>query len=477
MANWLQDALSDEDKQKLNSYLMTLNQPKPEEVSQPAQPLSPEAESIASKITGMSNGSTNVSADPTMAMKPQIKSAPTVQADDEQDETPIERTPATAQPAISPTDKQAVQNYIKQKYNLLSPESYDTQMKAAQDDANNRKSNLGIAQFLSGLGSAMAGKGPEQAAQTFDSIRGQIDKNTVGELQNRHDAQMQNLNSNQKIDEMQRTQDSFDPNSKASQSFRKIIETNFPNVAKTYGDSWKDVTASDKDNIFEPLKLKENIEARKQQFQLQQQLRNDDKVTKLAKAMKDDLDADKGRSGNFGQISAKVQSAERLEGLVQSFKDGNLPPAQMEELALGLSNMLAPGGGTSRAQVEALVPHTAIGDASKLKNWLFNEPGGSNQQKFVEQMSHTIQREKDIANGQLNQIRSQRLPIHAELKKRSPDMYNALLHSYKMDGSGNEKSMSSQSPNMSDEDKQAIEWAKANPNDPRSKQILQLHGM
>ena len=30
---------------------------------------------------------------------------------------------------------------------------------------------------------------------------------------------------------------------------------------------------------------------------------------------------------------------------------------------------------------------------------------------------------------------------------------------------------------LSDQDKQAIEWANKNPNDPRAKQILTLHGM
>ncbi len=156
-------------------------------------------------------------------------------------------------------------------------------------------------------------------------------------------------------------------------------------------------------------------------------------VQKMAADFKKDLDPDAGRTGNFGQISSRVQSAERLETLANAFKDGNLPPAQVEEFALGLSNMLAPGGGGSRAQVEALVPHSAVGDAAQLKNWLFNEPGGANQQKFVKMMSETIAREKETSNNQLNSIREQRLPLYADLAKKDPEKFKALMQSYKLD--------------------------------------------
>lgn len=160
-----------------------------------------------------------------------------------------------------------------------------------------------------------------------------------------------------------------------------------------------------------------------------------EKIDKLAKDMRNDLDADKGRAGNFGQVSGKVLQAERLQTLVDSYKNGDLPPAQMEELALGMANMLAGTSGAARAQVEALVPHTIWGKAQDTKQWLLNEPLGAGQQKFVEQMSHTIQREKETANTQLNDIRARRLSAHDRLKKAAPDQYNQILQSYGVDPS------------------------------------------
>lgn len=160
-----------------------------------------------------------------------------------------------------------------------------------------------------------------------------------------------------------------------------------------------------------------------------------DKVDKASQALSNDLDPDKSRAGNFGAISAKVQSADRLKTLIGSFKEGNLPKAQTEELALGLSSMLAPGGGGSREQVAALVPKSAIGDASALASYLGNEPNGANQQEFVKMMEGTIERERQVSMDQLNKIRAGRLAGHDWLKKVAPEQYNQILRNKEMDPS------------------------------------------
>lgn len=151
---------------------------------------------------------------------------------------------------------------------------------------------------------------------------------------------------------------------------------------------------------------------------------------KYADSLKKDLDPDAGRTGNFGQVSAKVLASDRLKTLVDSYKDGNLPPQQMEELALGLSNMLAGSGGASRSQVEALVPHTWTGQKANVQQWLLNEPTGADQQKFVQAMIHTVEREKETANNQLNTIREQRLSAHKQYAKMDPEGFRSQLQSY-----------------------------------------------
>ena len=241
-------------------------------------------------------------------------------------------------------------------------------------------------------------------------------------------------------DQQDYTSDAHDPNSDTSKAFRAAIQASTPKIAAAMGDSFGLVTAADKDKIFDPMKWKEITDARRDASNARYQERADKKREKeeadrdkLAKQFKDDMDANKGRSGNFGQISAKVQQADRLKTLVDSYKDGDLPPQQMEELALGMANMLSGQSGAARAQVEALVPHTWYGAKQSAEQWLMNEPKGAGQQKFVEQMAHTIDRERETANQQLNDIRRQRLGAHKRFQQMDPDQYNIMLHDYGID--------------------------------------------
>lgn len=158
-------------------------------------------------------------------------------------------------------------------------------------------------------------------------------------------------------------------------------------------------------------------------------------VNSMAQEMKNDLDANRSRAGNFGDISARYLSGQRMNTLIGSFKNGNLPSQQMEELGLGMANMISGSSGAARSQVEAIVPSSIIGNSQKLKQWLKNDPQGANQQKFVDMMGHTINREMDMAQQQLNQIRTQRLPAYSRLKNVAPEVYNSIIEGYGMGGS------------------------------------------
>jgi len=332
------------------------------------------------------------------------------------------------------------QDAIPQQSKFINPlDKYSPEERAKlEQQAKDSKKYLPAFQFLSGLGQAYGGR--QVDSEYYDNLSKKIDADTTGKFDKQKAQAISDMKQKVELNKL-------DPNSNESRQFRNLVSSTMPNIAKAYGEEFNNIAAADAGSILDYGKMRETIDARKQQFALQQQMRNDDKINKLAKEMKNDMDPDKGRAGNFGTISGKVQNSEYLQGLIGSFKDGNLPPAQMEELALGLSNMLSKGGGTSRAQVEALVPHTIIGDASQFKNWLLNEPGGANQQKFVEMMSHTIQRERDIANNQLNTIRKQRLPIYEKLKKQDPQLYNSILKPYGIDQS-EDNSQSKQNSNM-----------------------------
>lgn len=183
---------------------------------------------------------------------------------------------------------EAVKGYIQKKYGIgnaspkpeSKPESpapsvpaemkpgpmdefSDEKFKAAQQRSQEKQSDLAPWQFLAGLGGAISGRGTEGSNQNFNQLRNKIQEEEVGSFEKRKKAAMENLAVDRDMKRFGREDAQFDPASPQSVAFRKIIESNFPQIAKSYGDKWNNVSAADKELIFEPIKLKETIESRR----------------------------------------------------------------------------------------------------------------------------------------------------------------------------------------------------------------------
>jgi hypothetical protein len=171
---------------------------------------------------------------------------------------------------------------------------------------------------------------------------------------------------------------------------------------------------------------------RKMARDMSSQQKQDSQVNKWVTALKDDLDPNKARGGNMAFNQKKVDQSERLEGLIKDSNGNmrNLDSRQMEELAIGLNSMLSNSSSSAASQVEALVPKTVMGNVSKLKEWLTNDPTGTNQTAFVSRMADTVAREKQIAAQQVQKAQRQRLAAYSNLKKASPEDYQHILSSY-----------------------------------------------
>lgn len=186
------------------------------------------------------------------------------------------------------------------------------------------------------------------------------------------------------------------------------------------------------DNEFDLFKRKEDYKTQEDASGGGDSLERELKLSKLAENLKKDLDPDASRTGNFGKISNTLIQSQKLKKLAQDSGGNiaNLDSRQQEELAIGLATMLSQGSVAGESRVKSLVPSTAIGNTQKLKEWLFNEPMGTNQQAFVQRVMGTIDRESDLANEQLNTIRTKRLGAHQALKKYAPDTYGRILEDY-----------------------------------------------
>lgn len=158
-------------------------------------------------------------------------------------------------------------------------------------------------------------------------------------------------------------------------------------------------------------------------FGQKQDMDNQKRLTALGDA----LDPNKARAGQFGVSQQVYNRAERLQSLANAYKDGNLDPRQMEELAIGLNSMLSGSNTGASEQVKGLVPNTIMGNAQKLSEWLTNNPTGTKQQAFVQRMLGSVEREKNTAADQIKRVQFQRIARFADLEKKMPDdFYNTL---------------------------------------------------
>ncbi len=191
-----------------------------------------------------------------------------------------------------------------------------------------------------------------------------------------------------------------DPNSAESKStrdyYRGLIKSANPR-ANTNQIVPETMSAAD-------LKSKEGLlpEYVKGAFGVQERQTTNDRVlgkqtnqnnTKLGDA----IDENKGRSGELGRQVQFANNADRALVLGKQFSDGNLPPAQMAELATSVGALLAGSGHAAEGTISRFVPSTASGSVAQIQQWLTSEPKGAGQQAFVRQLLDTAQRERDLA--------------------------------------------------------------------------------
>lgn len=304
----------------------------------------------------------------------------------------------------------------------------DDERNKVKAEMESKQSDLAFAQLASSFGDALARKDSSGTQNYFNTLRSNIKDDTLNDFDKRKKQNREDVVN-------KRQDDLYDPNSNQSQSFRKIIEANFPNIAKAYGDNWQSVSAADKENIFEPLKLKENIEARKEQMRI------------LAQSRQDALDLKKSE-----KQTKQKQSVTEIQDRYNNIKDSISSLREMVD-KYGTQEMIGPQNKEMDQYITSIATDMAKlvdpqsvareSEVASFKKMLF-EPG-------------FFQRESS-AQGVLNNFEKM-------VDKRLENAYAVR---------GIEKPSKSV---ISKEDDEAIQWAKSNPDDPRAKQILKMHGM
>lgn len=369
------------------------------------------------------------SAAPVVPMvKPQVV-APIAQAPDDQEEVAAASVPdqQSAQAIKDP----ALRDYLLSK---LKNDFSDDKYKEAVADGQNRKSGLGWAQFAAGIGDALAGRNPSSSAAQFDNLRKDVDANTTGQFEAGKKQLIENANTEAQVNQMQKAADQTDANSPASQSFRKMIEASFPQIAKAYGDNWQNVTAADSENIFQPLKLKETMDARKeataarlQQGQDSRDAKANDKQNQALQQTTSMLEQMRG-SPAAAQAEKDIYAAQKVNSMVNLYGDPNkLNPSQVQLLATEVAK-IASGGVPSTHELQGLNPSTISSSLASLAQKVMNKPEGANAGEFVKAMqdyTNSLTKDaKEVIKDRYGRI------IETNRNRLGDDNYNTLQSNY-----------------------------------------------
>ncbi len=217
-------------------------------------------------------------------------------------------------------------------------------------------------------------------------------------------------------------QDKSNPDSAISKMSVQIAKQLMPNLSLEEGEA----SAADLEKLNPQLVSLANHRLAQQYKQMalvqQHDKHTDDQILKYNKAMGEDLDPNRARSGEMGKNQGRVNAADRINTLLQQFPDGNIPQIQTRELASSVASLLSNGSQIAIQQINELVPHTMAGSATKISEWVTDNPTGMQQQKFIKMYADTANREKATAQKQITQGQFKKAySTHHKLKEMSPD--------------------------------------------------------
>jgi hypothetical protein len=234
--------------------------------------------------------------------------------------------------------------------------------------------------------------------------------------------------------EVKKEAEENDPNSEISQEYQKLAK--MLNIKITGKETAR--VLKEKLPMLERFRTAEENRAsrleaskfRSELINLEKEKVRQEKTRERFKKLYESMDPTKARSGQFGEQYKIVAQADRLGGLIDKTSYGmNLSGPEMEELAIGTARLLSGAGASSRAQVEALVPHTVKGKFNDIVSWLTNKPMGRDQQEFVKRTKGLLEREKTLAQDKLETIMRQRARAEGDLKEIDPEAYQKAIDS------------------------------------------------
>jgi hypothetical protein len=349
---------------------------------------------------------------------------------------------------------------------------YISKLKAAQSTSNDNQLLAGLARAGGTISSAIA-----RTAAPDQSVYNALDKNAqtpVDQVEADQATAVKQIKLNSDASEAAVTAAENDPDSEQSKAFRAAL-AQVPGVKAAYGDEFEDLTAADKQNVFDVIKTKEQIDGRRADKQAARDSKTDVNQDKAYTSMRKDLESFKG-NGVAKQAAMDVYSASKALTLVNGKDPDTLTTQDLANLTSEISK-IATGGVPTEHGVTVLMPNNLQTKFAEMKNFLESKPTDANAGAYIQ---HNMAYLKDMTGEANKVVNNYRSNIAKGYRNRvKPDDYAEAQTDYGLSPEATATTTQAPKPQaqaLSPQDQQAITWAQANPNDPRSAKILKLHG-
>lgn len=342
------------------------------------------------------------------------------------DEAPLDKPTGP----IVPKDKSIVQKDTKQLSDalptILPTDTYSNKLAELQDRANRMASLMDLGRAMSAASATMVGAKESAIDRPLQAMKESIEATPRQFIELKE-------------------QEKNDPNSPSSKQARAIYKQ------ITGEDAPSNVSSADleKQNpiIASMMKKREEIASRefiagenaKQRAHALEMLKLErEEKAKQNIALKDEqtmmkinekwMSPSMGSSrSNAARNQAIINASQKIDALIKSQKNPNdLTNRDVYEIAKSLDAMLSIGAPTISGTKE-LKPQTIISRLSGLGEEALNRPVGAGLGDFIKRTAHLIERERKIAQNQLNAVHQQLLEgIPETYKQRNPEEMKKL---------------------------------------------------
>lgn len=314
-------------------------------------------------------------------------------------------------------------------------------LKAAQSKASENQLLAGLARAGGTLSSALARSQTPVDQTGFNAL----DKNAqapVDQVMADQAAQGKDIQNQAAAINLQKETAENDPNSEQSKAFRNALGQ-FPAVKAAYGDDFDSLTAADKQSVFDIIKTKEQIDARKQEKQLSYANKAGQGQDKAYTDLTKSLENFRGNKAVATAESNKL-SADNALAMLNGKDLDNLNPTQIRLFSDELAK-IATGGVPGEHGVEAIMPDTLQGKIANIQSFLSNSPTGAKAGDFLRQNMAYL---KDLRNISAQKVTDYRSNLIKGYKNRvKPEDYSEAQSTYGLgDGSSSPSPKTQTSP-------------------------------